>query len=92
MHQGKQLVLYCCNSIYLLLLFIQLNISLENLLLPNRSIVSQITKCYLLLRASIVGMDTLWVVLFVFILTINHLSSFLVSPTLMNDNFDGQLT
>ena len=75
MPQGKQLVLCCCNNVYLIQLFIQLGISIANLLLHNRSVVPQIVKCWPLLRASIIGVDTLRVVLFVFVPNINHLSS-----------------
>ena len=92
MHQERQLVLCCCNSIYLIQLFIQLSISLGNLLLHKRGIVPQIAKCWLLLRVSIIGMGILQVVLFVVIPAINHLSFFLVSPTLLDKNFDGQLS
>ena len=51
----------------------------------------QIMKCWPFLRVSIIEMGTLLVLLFVFILTINQLSYFLVSPTFVDDNSNGQL-
>ena len=89
MPQGKPLVLYYYNSVYLIQLSIQLSIFLGNLLQHNKGIVPQIMKYWLLLRVSIIGMSTLWEVLFVFIPSINLLS-FLVSQNLVDANFNGQ--
>ena len=73
MYQGRLFLLSYCNSIYLIWLFIQLIIFLGNLFLCSKGILLQIVKCWLLLRTSAIGIGTLWVVLFVFKLTINHL-------------------
>ena len=87
MHQGKPLVLYYCNNMFLILLFIQLSIFLGNWLLHSKGTVQWIVKYWLLLRASVISVGTLWVVLFVFGLIISHLSFSLVSQTLVADNF-----
>ena len=76
MHLGKPLVLCYCNSMFLILLLIQLSSSLGSFLLHNWGIVPQIVKYWLLLRAFVIGMGTLQLVYFIFILTINHLSFF----------------
>ena len=89
MHQGKKLVPYCCNSLYLIWLFIQSSISPGNSLLCSKDIVPQIPKFWLQLRVSIIGMGTLWVVSIVFIPTTNHLSSSLVSQTLVDASSNG---
>ena len=48
--------------------------------------MQQIVEYWLLLRASVIGMGTLRVVLFVFRPTINHLNFSLVSQTLVANN------
>ena len=83
-------MLCCCNSVYLILLFIQLSISLGNLLLHSKGIVPQIVKCWPLLRASVIGVGTLRVVLFCVRTDHKPLEFFLVSQTLVDNNSDGQ--
>ena len=46
----------------------------------------QIVKCWLLLRASVIGVGIYRIVLFVFGPIINHLNFSLVSPTLVANN------
>ena len=78
------------NSVYLILLFIQLSISLGNLPQYNKGIVPHIMKYWLLLSVSVFSLGTLQIVCFVFVLTINHLSSSLASQTFVDDNSDRQ--
>ena len=50
----------------------------------------QIVKSLALLRVLVIGVGTLRVVHFVFMLTKNHLNSSLASQTLVDDNSDTQ--